>query len=211
MFLVLLLIPTTAAWACEPPADTPFEFDDWDDGIPPLAPELASLVIERGRGPVIGPDGEPRSGDCDDLGTIVLTLRQPADDHHEAEDLGYRFHFVEGRLPGGMAPLDEGIWAGPTRTLRWKDGASDDQEPFAFTLAIMALDGAGLASSPLHVEVSHEGSVAAPPEDDAKGCATAPGAPTFGLGTLGAFVLRRRARAASRAPRPVPAVGSQNV
>lgn len=194
MSVALTLILTAAAWACEPPADVPYEFDDWDDGIPPMIPELEAVVIERGRAPVIGPDGEATSGDCDDMGAIVITLRQPEDDHHEAEELGYRFHFVEGRLPGGMAPLDEGIWTGPTRTLRWKDGASDDQEPFAFTLAVMALDGAALASSPLEVEVSHPGSVATPPDDGKKGCATAPGAPFAGAWLLLPWALRRRQR-----------------
>lgn len=150
----LALMLSVAAWACSVAPDAPFETEpDPDDTVAPQEPVLEALDVRRGKGPESAGCGRAMTTSCDDIGFITLTFAQPEGDTHAADAIGYAIRFVGGTLPDGLeAP--EGLWAGPSLHLYWIDGATDDQEPFAFDVEIVAVDPAGNESPPLRVEVA---------------------------------------------------------
>jgi hypothetical protein len=149
----LFLLSSVAAWACSIAADPPFEVQpDPDDTVAPMEPLLQELDIRRGKGPEAAGCGRTATTSCDDIGFITLTFAQPEGDAHDAAEIGYRVRYVGGTLPHALEP-PEGLWAGPSLHLHWIDGATDDQEPFAFELEVVAVDAAGNESPPLRVDV----------------------------------------------------------
>jgi hypothetical protein len=73
-------------------------------------------------------------------------------------------------------------------TLGWVDGDDDRQEPFDFTLEVVAVDAAGNRSAPMRVRVA----------DGGRGCSLLPrgggggSALAFMVATLGLALTRRR-------------------
>lgn len=150
------LLLSAAAWACSLAPDLPFETaPDPEDKEAPQKPVLELLDVRRGKGPEITGCGRMMSTSCDDIGIITLTFAQPEGDGHVASEIGYAVRFAGGVLPDGLEP-PEGLWAGPSLHLHWIDGATDDQEPIAFSLDIVAVDAAGNESPPLRIEVVDE-------------------------------------------------------
>lgn len=182
--LAAALLASTPALACSMPGIDEFILSDSVlDGDAPLAPVVEELLITRGRGPQrSGPFGGSSMSSCDDLGFLSLVLSQPADDRHDAEELGYYVEHVAGTLPDGMYVPGEPL-RGPELPLHWGDGATNDQEPLDFTLRVRAVDEAGNIGDPVEVDVTDEGGA---------GCSTTGSAASGWLAVLALLGLRRR-------------------
>ena len=134
---------------------TPHVLDPQEQKLDRKAPERieASLArIVRGRGPVAHEDGIVSVTSCDDIGSVVLALKAvPRDDRTPPDKIGYRILLVDGELPKG-ASLSEQATRDLTDenelTFYWPDGATDEQEPLEFALAIVAVDLGGNESEP---------------------------------------------------------------
>lgn len=145
------------------PCSTVFQKHELDaveqkiDKQPPVQVEARIVSVVRGRA--------PGGSSCDDIGVIVIELVRVDDDRTPREKLGYRITHVEGTLlDAGM--LRSGVVfrvatvpGKPLQfTLPWIDGATDNQEPIDFTLAVTAVDLAGNESVPSSpIRVSHPG------------------------------------------------------
>ncbi|HEX8152481.1 MAG TPA: hypothetical protein VF698_05115 [Thermoanaerobaculia bacterium] len=121
------------------------------DTTAPRAAVVELAKITRGRGPV---DGAATS--CDDLGTLSIKLTAPAtDDRTVPTEMGYILEHAGGSLPDGitlptqaMRTMNDQVW------FYWIDGATDEQEPLDFAVAVIAVDRAGnrsAASEPVWV------------------------------------------------------------
>ena len=150
-----------AAWVSLAPAlacsivMTPHELDPREqrlDRRPPERVEAAVARITRGRGPFFHENGTVTGSSCDDLGVVALRLKSvPKDDRTPSGKLGYRVIHVDGELPASFILSDK-----PRRDLTpdrllieyWIDGATDEQEPVEFALAVIAVDLAGNESAP---------------------------------------------------------------
>ncbi|MGH9457149.1 MAG: hypothetical protein ACRD2J_05855 [Thermoanaerobaculia bacterium] len=149
--LLAIVLAPAAVPACSI-AVFPHEIDPAACAVDTNRPEPPALEVEtitRGRGPKR--DGEAISvTSCDDIGFIHLAFRTPPrDDRTPREQLGFLVVHTEGELPAGMTLPDEALRApGETYTLHWIDGATDDQEPIAFAVSLIALDVAGNRSEP---------------------------------------------------------------
>ena len=126
------------------------------DRQPPVQVEARVASVRRGK-----PLDESV---CDDRGFIVIELVRVDDDRTPREKLGYRITRVEGTLPAaGMLPsYAVKVIPVPGKPLQfqleWVDGATDNQEPIDFTLAVTAVDLAGNESVPSSpIRVSHPG------------------------------------------------------
>jgi hypothetical protein len=116
------------------------------DQAKPARPVVEVQGIQRGHAPRQRPGGAVMATSCDDIGIVTLRLTGPAvDDRIPAAKMGYRFVLAEGELPAGMELPAE---ARRTLILPWVDGATDDQEPLAFALRLIAVDLAGNESEP---------------------------------------------------------------
>ncbi len=120
--------------------------------------QVSVVSIKRGK----GADSDYAScsktaSSCDDLGTATLRI-EAQDDQTPREKLGFTIALVDGVAPAGLD-----LPSGPIRLfgenvyLHWDDGASDDQESFAFTLEIRALDLAGNVGPASTVRVEDAG------------------------------------------------------
>ena len=156
-----LLAVTLAALACVASShacsliSTPHVLDAEEQKIDHKAPDKvdASVArIVRGRGSVAHEDWSMSATSCDDIGSVVLALKsRPNDDRTPPDKIGYRIILVDGKLPEGAV-----VTASATRdlspenelTFYWIDGATDDQEPIEFAVAIVAVDLAGNESDP---------------------------------------------------------------
>lgn len=156
----------------------------------PTAPGEVTVRVTRGVGPTcVGPMCSSTS--CDDLGTVSLSFPASTDDTSVPEAIGYRLRMIDGTLPAGLSlgePQraarvgDDGTVSLP---LVWIDDATNDQEPFDFTLGVTAIDEAGNESEEVEVVVSDAGAGA--------GCATVSGAGALAtLLALGLAGARRR-------------------
>jgi uncharacterized protein (TIGR03382 family) len=191
LVIVVAVGRPSAVDACSLLNPQPFEIDpamQATDHQPPVLTGLAVTDIKRGRGPESTGCGSSGSS-CDDLGWIGIN---PAvtDDHTPAEKLGFLVSVVGGKLPQGLDVPAEPLrlpLPGQQIVLSWLDGASDDQEPFDFTLSVVALDLAGNESAPVEVHVSNDGG---------GGCNIAwfrnPTAPALAFALLALAALTRR-------------------
>ncbi|HEU5162847.1 MAG TPA: hypothetical protein VFV54_06870 [Thermoanaerobaculia bacterium] len=144
---------------------TPHALDPQEQKVDHKAPakaEASLARIVRGKGPVPHDDGSVSLTSCDDIGSIVLALKSvPLDDRTPADKLGYRIVLVDGELPKGASlPTNATRDLTPENELTffWSDGATDEQDPIDFALAVVAVDLAGNESEPsAPVRVRHSG------------------------------------------------------
>lgn len=171
--IIALALAEPAAVACSLVGPTPLVIVPSDDAMPPAIPMLGEPEINRGRGPrgfLIR-----SSTSCDDIGWIDVSAAS-TDDTTPAEELGFEVEVLDGELPDGLTLPDGPLTYFTPGTLSWTwlDGATNDQEPFSFVVAVTAVDLAGNRSDSTQVTVTDEGH---------NGCATSP----FG-GLLGALL-----------------------
>ncbi len=171
--------------------DTPHTLDPEAQASDHVAPTLASptlVRITRGQGSS-GCGGSGSS--CDDIGSIGVSV--PAtDDATPAAQIGFRLSVVGGTPPGGI-PTQAVRASNGELWLHWADGNSGDQEAFAFTLQVVAIDLAGNESAPQTLLIADGGS---------GGCRVAGRAPPLTPGTF-AGLLVALAALARRRPRGV--------
>ena len=164
MLLTMLLGTSSAAWACLIVTAGEFALDaSAEDAQPPVLEEKdSSIRVTRGYGPFCAADGSISSSSCGDLGVIGVSISAAWDEAAPelVEDgtlqiqagVGYRLRVVSGTPPDGFwlpeAPQGA-FWSSGNASfsLVWGDGATDEQEPFAFELGIRAVDLAGNESS----------------------------------------------------------------
>jgi hypothetical protein len=111
--------------------------------------------VTRGQGPRLRDPGVGPSS-CDDLGFIEIELVRFEDDRTPPERLGYRIGPPIGTPPATLRPATDAYRLLPGQERRvvlvWIDGATDEQEPFDFTVVLTAVDSAGnesVASEPV--------------------------------------------------------------
>jgi len=150
-WIALALAPD--ADACSRAEHSLFTVDWAPNGRAPSPPEVLDTFIERGSGSTTQPGLE----ECADVGLIALTL----DPAGVPGRYGYHLH-TDGDLPDGLH-IDPGpflpahedgldqLW------LTWIDDAVDDQDPFDFTLTLIAIDQDGDESEPVDLTLDHSG------------------------------------------------------
>jgi hypothetical protein len=180
-----LIAAEKAAQACKLAVPRPLVLDPQSsDTTPPSAPTATVGSIRRGKGPETNGCSQSTSS-CDDLGSIYIALTA-TDDEATPDQMGFQLELTDGALPSGLTlPSSPVLATAGHLYLAWGDGATDEQEAIAFTLAIRAVDLAGNISPPTTVKVASEGS----------GCSLAGGlrsswATTVVLFLLVAFCLR---------------------
>ncbi|MES2645115.1 MAG: hypothetical protein V4850_36850 [Myxococcota bacterium] len=177
--MLLLLALSTPAHACSHLLPAAFVIDPGsDDTVAPGPPGAAIAVrVNRGREPACV-DGRRASPDsCDHSGTITLHFRAAVDDRSPAVEtghvqmgVGYRVRVVRGALPQPRYSAETTIASAfafarngtAVLSLFWIDGATDDQEAFAATLGVTAVDLAGNESTETLYEVAAPGSASKP-------------------------------------------------
>lgn len=188
MPLIALFLVASPALACSIVGPSELVVDpELSDGIAPDVPVLGDVLITRGRGPRKTAGGVSTSTSCDDLGFITIEVDETK------PDVGFVLELLDGELPEGLDALPEQPWLGPDLTLTWIDEALDDQDAFAFTLAISAVDSGGDRSEAVEIDISDDG---IPDEEEVqKGCSTVAGSAT-GSWTLllGLTLVARRRR-----------------
>jgi hypothetical protein len=194
MTLITALWGSAPAIACVYVAPADFVVDTTvEDDLPPATPVVVGVAIGRGRGPEHLPNGGMSSSSCDSGGWIVLTVDRPSG-FDPVDGVGYRFEWVDGTLPDDFVLRDPAAppIQGPELAFHWEDGATEQQEAFAFTLAIVPVDLAGNEGIPLEVLVADEGRAAS--ASDVTGCSTVAGTTTLGCAAMaiGASFRRRR-------------------
>ncbi len=165
IFGVLALVPGTAD-ACSI-IKMYLEIDPQQkviDFLPPDQPVVSVKSINRGRGPRRTEGRGAVMTSCDDIGSIGFEIGPVSDDLTKPAELGFLFQVVEGTLPSGLSVPAKPLVTISEKTeygyyLHWTDGATDDQEPFEFTLVVVAVDKAGNHSEESDpVTVRHPGS-----------------------------------------------------
>jgi hypothetical protein len=133
-------------------AVTPHELDPQEQQIDRTSPERVGATVKqitRGRGPATGPNGTISISSCDDIATVVLEFEpEPKDDRTPSDKLGYLLLHVDGELPRTFLRSDTPVRANEQFSLYWIDGATDEQEPLEFAVALVAVDLAGNKSKP---------------------------------------------------------------
>jgi hypothetical protein len=127
------------------------------DHVPPMAPTVRLVGIERGygaygNGEILVSDSESREGG------VSLYVRG-TDNRTPSDSLRYRLRLADGDLPHGFTlPLRETQVNGGRLRLSWSDGKSWTQEPFSFRLTVTAIDLAGNEGAPSEaIVVAHDG------------------------------------------------------
>ncbi|HET6611337.1 MAG TPA: hypothetical protein VFG83_05080 [Kofleriaceae bacterium] len=180
---VALAARPCVGWACFIGyGPEPYEIDPAiDDDIPPAALTVTEVRIRR---------GHSGSSSCDDIGFIDIYVDPASGDTASPEEMGYQVVLTEGSLPEDLV-----LPVGPTTSLNfyWTDGATEDQEPISFTLAISAVDPAGNVGPAVSVVVSDPGG------GGFFGCGASPGggspwAVVLWLAVIAATTRRQRVR-----------------
>ena len=171
--LPLLVAAATAAGVASVPADAracslvgpqPHIVDpalQASDQVPPTLPAPLPARVKRGEPPQQSGCGA-RESSCDDLGIIYITA-QATDDMTPPDKIGYRLSLESGVLPAGLTLPTDAVEPGQPSDqllLYWSDDGARDQEPFAFTVRIVAIDLAGNESPPQLLLIADEPSQA---------------------------------------------------
>ena len=141
--VALLSSIDTAAEACDPVSNQPFEVDPADaegDTTPPGAVTASVEVIE------LTDDGVASETDCDDLDHVTLHV-ETAD--YAPDEVGYLVTHVEGDLLG--AP--EGALQAPVGQLHFYPFVAERKEHFRSLVSIVAVDRAGNEGPPTELDV----------------------------------------------------------
>lgn len=169
-----------AAQACSFSAN-PHQLDAAETAIdttPPSTPVVGPITISRGHGPSRSGCGSMASS-CDDLGAVTFSL-SATDDRTSAAMMGFRITASRPESVEGLFPLDMDVRPYDGKmTVRWVDGATDDQESLDFDLEVRAIDLAG--------NVSAEGAIVRVRQDPG-GCRIGRGA-TAGDDSVGVVVF----------------------
>lgn len=125
------------------------------DQSDPTPPVVVLESIRRGHARDRGESGSIVMTSCDDIGFITIRLQQPAhDDRTPSSEMGYLLRVVEGNAPEEIMPLDRAVRAGEgILHMHWIDGATNDQEPLDFTIAIVPVDAAGNEGDPVELKI----------------------------------------------------------
>ena len=146
---VFLLAAALKAFPCSI-AILPHELDPAETAIDeslPQAPLVSLVEVKRGRAPQAAPGGMMPASSCDDIGMITLRVAGASDDRTAAEALGYIAIVTSGEPPEGLQPREAVRAPEGELVLHWLDGATDDQEPLDFELAVITVDLAGNRSA----------------------------------------------------------------
>jgi uncharacterized protein (TIGR03067 family) len=115
--------------------------------------------IYRGRGEIALADGRHIFTSEGGYGSITLAV-SGAGGLPVVEEIGYRFHYVDGEQPDGLYALPGGAWRtvrlttlGECLFIDWVDGRTWDQDPFRFRMYVTAVDRAGNESPRSNVVV----------------------------------------------------------
>jgi len=124
----------------------------------PTAPTIRLKGIRRGTG-LIQAAGVVAQNAEGALGSISFVAVGATDDRTPPEQLGYRFHHVDGDLPQGLVVSDGAflLQSGARLTLYWADGRTWDQERFLFRVTVTAVDRAGNESPPSNIVIVGDG------------------------------------------------------
>jgi hypothetical protein len=156
-----LLAPLSARAECYTQEPVPHVIDAAlreSDHVPPTVPQVGFNSVGRGhRSPGAEGCGGGEPG-CDAYGAVHVELAA-TDDVSPQDKIGYRFTVASGTPPTGLVfpaePVDFPL--GETAfDFLWDDGATDQQEPVAFTLRIVAVDQAGNESAPQMLAVHQD-------------------------------------------------------
>lgn len=93
-------------------------------------------------------------------GFIQFLIDGAADNETPADQLGYRFEYVDGTMPEGLTIFPTAFSRPPTGELylAWDDGATWDQDEFLFRVAVRSIDQAGNKSGRSNVVIAgHDG------------------------------------------------------
>lgn len=130
------------------------------DHAPPRAPVVSLNEIWRGVGPVAANGGVWGAPSTGEWGSMQLTISGASDDRTPQRGIGYRFHYVDGKLPRDYVVTDEAylLQSSDHLSIGWNDSAIWDQESFLFRMVVTAVDRAGNESAPSNVViVAHDG------------------------------------------------------
>lgn len=182
---LLLALALDPAHACSIAAPPTLQIDPGiEDDVPPAPPVVLGVEIQRGRGP-----RDHMITSCDDIGSIRIEVARPEGDPDGIEEVGYRLRLLDGRLPRGLTLPGDDALLGELLRLHWVDGATDDQDAFAFTLALVPVDVAGNEGKTVRVRIEDDGIAAS----ERPSCATAPGqGGWWAVGLLGLLARRRQ-------------------
>lgn len=136
------------------------------DPIPPVQPVIAVESIERAYGTIRTDSLRVDNSDCC-TATITLLVSGAHDNGTQARKLGYRYHFIDGTLPGNF-DLPKGAWLADHGHLwlTWDDGGAWKRDAFSFRLAVTAVDHAGNESARSNIiRIEHDGDTSAKRRD----------------------------------------------
>jgi MYXO-CTERM domain-containing protein len=147
--------------ACSIPGPTPHTIDPQRQATDHQAPTLPAPPppkITRGRAAHRAGCSSSANDSCDDVGLIDIALGA-TDDMSQPSAIGYRFSLVSGKLPDGLQLPADAVrpGTGSSVVLAWIDEMTDTQEPFDFTVQIVAVDEAGNESAPQTLRVQDPG------------------------------------------------------
>jgi hypothetical protein len=219
MLVPLMLALSTPAHACSQLMPAAFAIDPGsDDTVAPGPPgEAISVRVNRGRGSECVDGRRVAPDSCASSGTVTLHFRAAVDDRSPAVEtghvqmgVGYRVRVVQGALPEHRYTDETTIASAFTFardgtaeiSLLWIDGATDDQEAFAATLAVRAVDLAGNESAETLYEVADAGSASEACAPKAGWCGTVGPLGGGWLIVMGVVMGRRRRSRAPDVARP---------
>lgn len=151
-----MIVTTRSADACLYPRPEEFQSKSTTaERVPPTLDRALAGSVRRGKEPQQSGCSGAAYESCDDIGSFSVAVAGHDDVPGE---IGFFFELASGNLPKGVSLPATAIRAADgLATFRFIDGADDDQESFAFTLRVFAVDAAGNRSAPRSVEISHPG------------------------------------------------------